>query len=62
MDITDFYTIETPPSSSSTSKDSTDESSSFLFFLYAIVTYPLFDLNDNLRVTNSFYQLWTRIK
>jgi hypothetical protein len=26
MDITDFYTIETPPSSSSTSKDSTDES------------------------------------
>jgi len=28
MDITDFYTIETPPSSSSTSKDSTDESTS----------------------------------
>jgi len=26
MDITDFYTIETPPSSSSTSKDSIDES------------------------------------
>ncbi|CAF3519896.1 unnamed protein product [Adineta steineri] len=32
MDITDFYTIETPPSSSSTSKDSTDESSSLLLF------------------------------
>ncbi len=26
MDITDFYTIETPPPSSSTSKDSIDES------------------------------------
>jgi hypothetical protein len=25
MEITEFYTIETPPSSSSTSKDSTDE-------------------------------------
>ncbi len=30
MDITDFYTIETPPPSSSTSKDSIDESI-FLF-------------------------------
>ncbi len=50
MDIADFYTIETPPSSSSTSKDSTDE---FLLSIQSKKKLKLSTTNIGQKSTNT---------